>query len=301
MTNEDFEVNFAIMEKTEVEPYLGDMIGEIVTEDKRFKKGEENMDKISKRWGRTNIGYYGKAIVANTLMKAQVTYRAKVNAISKEKKKQFQNKIAKFVWDDKKAMLAWHKLVRPIREGGLAILDINCALDAEKISILRNMTKKKDQPWVPWMTRKETKLKERWNVRESVYGYVSKTHEKTGLNKQCLYESTMGIWYEVGGTTRKQHRHTTSNVNGGWGGRGGRRGKEKREKKKNKGKTKGRKGGNKKTKKEVCIIKQSETTTRQTYQTYKHNSSKTRQQRRRRKKKRKREKKGKNKTKTERK
>ena len=168
--NEDFVVKFEIMSDDEVETYLGDLIGQGVTEKKRFEEPLEKIESTAKNWARLKVGYYGKAIVANTLMKAQVTYRAQVNAVSKKKKEEFKKKMKNFVWDGKQPLVAWHKLVKPIKQGGIGLVDIECALDAQKISLLRNMTQKKGQPWVNWLGRKERRVMEKWGVTEDVYG-----------------------------------------------------------------------------------------------------------------------------------
>jgi len=191
------------MEEKQVEVYLGDKIGEEVTEKERFKEPDEKMERTAKNWAKLKIGYYGKAIVANTLMKAQFSYRSQVNTVTKQKKKAIQNSIRSFVWDSKKPLVAWHKLVQPIKAGGIALIDIDCAMDAQKISILKHMRQKQGQPWVNWMRRKEERVKERWGVRGNVYEYRPKRKELGELKEECLYENMLKIWNEVGGTTRR--------------------------------------------------------------------------------------------------
>jgi len=147
LKNEDFEVKFEIMKEKQVEVYLGDKIGEEVTEKERFKEPEEKMERTAKNWAKLKICYYGKGIVANTLLKAQFNYRAQVNTVTKEQKKAIKDRIRNFVWDSMKPLVAWHKLVQPIKAGGIALIDIDCALDAQKVSILRHMKQKGGQPW----------------------------------------------------------------------------------------------------------------------------------------------------------
>jgi hypothetical protein len=173
-----------------------------VTEEKRFEEPLKKMESIAKNWARLKVGYYGKAIVVNTLMKAQLTYRAQVNAVSRKKKEEFKGKMRDFVWDKKQKLVAWHKLVRPIKQGGIGLVDIECALDVQKISILRNMMQRKGQPWANWLGRKERRVKERWGVEGDVYGHKAMLQEKKQLNEECMYEQMLKIWYEVGGTTR---------------------------------------------------------------------------------------------------
>ena len=63
--------------------------------------------------------------------------------MTKEKKKAIKDKMREFIWDIKQSLVAWHKLVQPIKAGGLGLIDIDCALDAQKVSILKHMKQKR--------------------------------------------------------------------------------------------------------------------------------------------------------------
>ena len=111
----------------------------------------------------------------------------------------------------KKAEVAWKKLLLPKEEGGIGLKDPKCTLDAGKIRILKNMKLKHEQPWVKWMTRKEVRLKKRWEMKETdnVYAYKPSKQQLGEMNENCLFEHTMKIWYEMNGTTRYHHEHNT--------------------------------------------------------------------------------------------
>lgn len=84
--------------------------------------------------------------------------------------------------------------------GGIGVRDPGCAIDAAKIRVvIKNMRIKRDQPWAKWMRRKEQRLKDRWGVEE-LYGYKPNKKKREDLKEDCLFESTMRIWYELEGS-----------------------------------------------------------------------------------------------------
>ena len=70
ITNKQLAVKFTVMADDEHEKYLGDIIGNTVTEEQRFKKAKESMKKIAKRWQIENPGIEGRVLIANTVMLA---------------------------------------------------------------------------------------------------------------------------------------------------------------------------------------------------------------------------------------
>ena len=65
---------------------LGDVVGHVITEKERLSG--EKMEGIGNQWKRENVTVYGKAVIFNVLMIAGVKYRAGVNPISKDMKKE---------------------------------------------------------------------------------------------------------------------------------------------------------------------------------------------------------------------
>ena len=83
LSKEDFGVEFEIMKDDAVERYLGDLIGNQVEEETRFKQGLVSMEQIGATWHKKReLGCYGRAIIANTLLLSQVRFRAQVNPVS---------------------------------------------------------------------------------------------------------------------------------------------------------------------------------------------------------------------------
>ena len=73
-----------------------------MTEEERFEEALEKMEKIAKRWSKEDIGTRGRVIIANTLILAQIKYRAAVNAVSSRLKKATKEIIRNFIWKGSK-------------------------------------------------------------------------------------------------------------------------------------------------------------------------------------------------------
>jgi len=127
MTSTQLGVSFEIMEDDAVERYLGDMIGNAVTEEERFESCLERMDKAASKWRREDLTMHGRALIVNILLMAAVTYRASVNATSKELRAQIKQRVHEFLWKKKKgdktyrAEVAWRKLLKEVKEGGVGL------------------------------------------------------------------------------------------------------------------------------------------------------------------------------------
>ena len=201
LTKEQLGVEFTVLEEGGIEKYLGDLVGNKVTEEQMFKKGLEKMVEVGDRWNREDLTVYGKALVANTLLLATVKFRASVNGTTKEVRSEMKRIINEFVWGKQRALVAWKTIIRGTKEGGLGLKDVDSMLDAASVKLIRNMERKKEQPWVKWMKRKERRLQREWGVND-IYEYKPKRKEKEKLKETCVFESAMKIWYELGGTTK---------------------------------------------------------------------------------------------------
>ena len=199
MTKRDIGVNFTIMEVGEHETYLGDVIGTNVTEEERFGKILKSIEKTGRRWNAENIGMYGRAIIANTLLLSKLKHRAGTSTMSERMRRRVRDVFRSFMWRGReRAGRRWEVLVKPIKKGGLGIKDPMCAIDAEKIKIIKDLQKKDRQPWKRWVERKLRRLGRRWGTM-NVMTHRPSNKQKGDLNKECLVESTMKIWYEIGG------------------------------------------------------------------------------------------------------
>jgi hypothetical protein len=54
------------------------------------------------------------------------------------------------------------------------------------------------QPWMKWVERKLHRVARRWEVGEAMKAKPSKK-EVAELNEECIVESTLKIWFEIGG------------------------------------------------------------------------------------------------------
>jgi hypothetical protein len=73
-----------------------------------------------------------------------------------------------------------------------------CALDAAKIRMLVALMTKDRQPWMKWIERKLHRVAGRWGVREAMGAQPSKK-QISELKDDCIVESTLKIWFEIGG------------------------------------------------------------------------------------------------------
>ena len=175
LTNKQIQVDFTIMEEDGSEEYLGDIIGNEVTEDQRFGKKVEGIEKEGSRWIQAHTGVYGRAVVANTLLLAKIKYRSDVNALSNNMKKKILKDFKSFMWKgkEKKARVKWEIMVRKEDEGGVGVRDPNCALDASKIRMLKRLMTRDRQPWMKWVERKLIRVARRWGVKEAMAAKTS--------------------------------------------------------------------------------------------------------------------------------
>ena len=77
------KANFKIMKEGESETYLGDIIGKKVTENETFSSPMDTIESLANKWLKEHIGILGRTIVANTLLSAKLSHRARIKRISK--------------------------------------------------------------------------------------------------------------------------------------------------------------------------------------------------------------------------
>ena len=82
LTHTETQVKFKIMEDMANERYLGDIIGNNITEGDTFGTILASVEKPGTQWLKEHIGVYGRTIVANSLLQAKLAHRASVNALS---------------------------------------------------------------------------------------------------------------------------------------------------------------------------------------------------------------------------
>ena len=201
MTNKQLDVKYSMMGEEDREVYLGDLMGNGITEEERFGKILEAIEKTGQKWNKEDIGIYGQSLVANTLLLSKISHRASVNPLSPQIRKAITEKFKAFIWkgEAKRGKVRWEVLMRKEEEGGVGLRDPVCALDAAKINILVNLMTKDRQPWMRWIERKLVRVAERWRVAEAMAAKPNKQQVKE-LKQNCIVESTLKVWFEVGGT-----------------------------------------------------------------------------------------------------
>ena len=199
MTSKQLGVEFRLMTEEDRESYLGDVIGHGVTEEERYGEILERIEETGERWNRERIGIYGQAIVANTLLLSKISHRAQVNTLSLQVRKKLKEKFRSFIWKgSERGKVRWEVLLMREEEGGVGLRDPVCALDAAKIRMLVGLLVKDRQPWMKWVERKLHRVARRWGVREAMAAKPSK-QQRTELKEDCIVESTLKIWFEIGG------------------------------------------------------------------------------------------------------
>ena len=93
---------FTIMGDNETENYLGDVIGNEVTEEITYNKVITGIVNLGEKWLKEQIGIHGRTIVANTLLQAKISHRASINSMSKAMRMKYKNKIKEFIWGGEK-------------------------------------------------------------------------------------------------------------------------------------------------------------------------------------------------------
>ena len=202
MSNKQIQVNYVIAKPDITEKYLGDIIGNDVTEEQRYGPILVKMKKLGDRWDREQLTLYGRALIVNTLMMAMIAYRAAVNGMTDNTHKEILKIVKDFVFRGKIAEQQWQMAIRKIEEGGIGVRDPKCLIDSTRIKLIRDIDRKQGQPWVKWIERKRKKLEEKWEDEE-VYKTGKPKKKLKQLNKDCVYESAVKVWHEMGGTTTR--------------------------------------------------------------------------------------------------
>ena len=170
MTNKQLGVEFNILIDDEREMYLGDIMGHDIDETERYGPILERIEKAGQDWNRANIGIYGRAIVANTILLSKISHRALVNTISTQMRKQIKESFRVFMWkgEERRGAVRWEMLVKPEGEGGVGMREPLCSLDADKMRMLIALMTNDRQPWMKWIERKLRREAERWEVVEAM-------------------------------------------------------------------------------------------------------------------------------------
>jgi hypothetical protein len=201
MTNKEIGVNFEIMKDDDTEVYLGDVIGNTVGNDERFGEVLEKTEKLGEKWNKEMIGVYGRAIVANTLMLSKLKHRGDVNALNQAIKNKILEVVKGFIWKGK----------RETAKGEVGS-------DGTEGRGWRNRGKRPDmRPRCFKSTHTDPLDNERPTTMDEMDRMEAHTSgeevgsgrgdggksDKEELKEDCVVESTLKLWLEIGGTKRK--------------------------------------------------------------------------------------------------
>ena len=158
---------------------------------------------MGEQWNRETLYMHGRAIVNNTLLIAQVSYRARVNGISDKMRKRIMQMTKNFIWQGNKARLKWEILTKHPNEGGFSIRDPLIVLDTSKIMLLKKVITNTRQPWMKWMERRLGEIATKWKVQEAMTASPTKKQLRE-LKNENIMESAIKIWFEIGGRKRDE-------------------------------------------------------------------------------------------------
>ena len=120
-----------------------------------------------------------------------------------------KKKIKEFLWggENRRARVLWEIMIKHPKEGGIGARDPIGSLDAKRVMILKKIITKNRQPWMRYCERKLTRIANRWETREAMAAKPTKKQLKK-LKNECLTESALKIWLEVGGTKKEENYKT---------------------------------------------------------------------------------------------
>ena len=108
-----------------------------------YEKLIQIMSKVLDPWKGRTLTIMGKILIINSLLASQTVYKFMVlNLPTDNVIKKMKQIITTFLWDGKKAKIAYDTLIKSKSQGGLALVDLKCKAEALKITwIHRAMNK----------------------------------------------------------------------------------------------------------------------------------------------------------------
>ena len=186
------KTNFTILQENKSETYLGDVIGNTVTEENTFNEAIKGIERLEEKWHKEHIVIHGRTILSNTLLIAKLSHRNSINGISGKLRNNITKKIKEFIWggENRKARVIWEIMLKHPKEGGTGVRDPTSALDATRVGILKKIITRDRQPWMRWCERKLTRVAKRWKTKEAMAATPSRKQLKE-LKDECLMESAL--------------------------------------------------------------------------------------------------------------
>lgn len=107
-----------------------------------FKMLLDKARKICGTWTNRSLSIKGKVTVANSLITSIFQYPCAYIYTPPQVFKEFKSIISTFIWDNKKAKIAYNSLILPVAEGGLNLIDLEMRTQAALIQMLRRILAK---------------------------------------------------------------------------------------------------------------------------------------------------------------
>ena len=104
-----------------------------INESKNIGIRNTQIDYTLNRWSQRQLSLIGKILITKSHAMSKLIHTMSITEVPKDKLKDVQQKISKFVWSGKPPKVRHNVLICPYDEGGLSALDVTCQYKALKI------------------------------------------------------------------------------------------------------------------------------------------------------------------------
>ena len=125
----------------------------------------QNIDVLLKMWTLRNLTLKGKIQIINTLVIPQLLYIGTVMHMPKTYLEEIKKWITNIIWNGKPSKVKYSTLINTIEDGGLALQDVECKLNAIKIKWIQNIYN--ENYTAPWQKLSQYQIQMRHNYVES--------------------------------------------------------------------------------------------------------------------------------------
>jgi recombinational DNA repair protein RecR len=128
------EENLTIIKEGQAMRTLGAWVGNEITTRAQWDSIIIKQKEIIKKWSKMHLSYRGKELVLKALIQSRAMFLATVNGLPNDIETEMKKMYKDFVWDNKpRGIMKWESIIRPRKEGGLAIPDIKSRIEAIQI------------------------------------------------------------------------------------------------------------------------------------------------------------------------
>ena len=112
-----------------------------------FKKRLKNLQNLLNSWKSRHLSLKGKVTVINTLALQSLIYLASVIHVPEIVIQEVKNILLDFLWDGKKAKIAYDVIIQNITDGGLKMVDFGEKVKSLKVSWIKRLTDSSNGKW----------------------------------------------------------------------------------------------------------------------------------------------------------